>query len=147
MELFGGLAERLSAPDAASRLPKEPVAFAGTIGLSLWPKLEQIAHSVRDNRYTVVESGHGVGKSILAGALVAWWIETHRPKAKVVTLAPTYAQVQHVLWRYIRQFSQNAPFAGTVFDFCAKFAKHTRGDVIGRAMSTVEHDLYSPEVY
>jgi hypothetical protein len=72
-----------------------------------------IVHSVRDNRYTAVKSCHGIGKSHIAARLVAWWIESHPPgEARVVTTAPTSAQVQAVLWHYINQVHSKGRLSG-----------------------------------
>ncbi len=48
-----------------------------------------------------VKSGHGVGKSCIAGAAALWFLYTHIP-SKVITTAPTERQVKEILWREIR---------------------------------------------
>lgn len=68
----------------------------------LWPKLVEIVESVRDRRGTVVPSGHGVGKTAVSGRIVLWWLVTRYP-SKVITTAPTWGQVESVLWSEIRQ--------------------------------------------
>lgn len=80
----------------------------------LWSKQREILESVRDNRYTVVPSCHGVGKSFVASRAVGWWLEAHPPgTAYVVSTAPTGDQVRGVLWREINRM-------------------HTKGDLPGR---------------
>ena len=69
----------------------------------LWSKQREIAESVRDNRYTAVQSCHGTGKSYMASRLVSWWLSTHPVgSAFAVTTAPTQRQIEAILWRYIR---------------------------------------------
>lgn len=107
-------------------LPAPALPAARKLGVILWSdvapgtpdKLAQIIDAVENgpSRFTVVESGHGVGKSIIAGALVAWWLETKRPDAKVVTLAPTFVQVNAILWSYIRKYHQAGQLSGTIFE-------------------------------
>ena len=93
-----------------------PLDFVSEIlGMTLWSKQEEIIHSVLSNRFTVVEAGHGVGKSIDAAALVCWWLST-REEAKVVTLAPTWAQVANVLWKYIQSMAKKAKLPGSVLE-------------------------------
>ena len=82
--------------------PRDPVKFSENIlRLKLWVKQAEICRSVENNRFTIVESGHGVGKSLIAAALVSWWMSTRRP-ALALTLAPTWSQVAGILWRHIR---------------------------------------------
>jgi len=49
----------------------------------------------------VVRSGHGIGKSWLMGRLALWFLYCHYP-AKVITTAPTWPQVEKILWGEIR---------------------------------------------
>jgi hypothetical protein len=67
----------------------------------LWDKLEEICNSVRDNRGTVAPSAHGVGKSFISAKIILWWLFTHFP-SKVITTAPTWQQVESILWGEIR---------------------------------------------
>jgi len=79
-----------------------PVEFLKTYwDVQLWGKLEEVCNSVRDNRVTAVPSGHGVGKSFISAKIALWWLFTHYP-SKVITTAPTWAQVESVLWSEIR---------------------------------------------
>lgn len=81
----------------------DPVAWVSErLGEHLWSKQREVAESVRDHRYTAVQSCHDAGKSFLAGRLAAWWIDTHPAReAFVVSTAPTHPQVRAILWREI----------------------------------------------
>lgn len=57
--------------------------------------------SVRDNPRTAVRACHGVGKTATAAHLALWFLAVH-PGSRVITTAPTFAQVEHLLWVAIR---------------------------------------------
>ncbi len=87
------------------------------LGIDFWSKQDDVAVSVRDNRFTVVEAGHAVGKTLDASAIVTHWLCTRSP-AKAVTSAPTHHQVNQLLWRYMRQFKNKATkkLPGEIFE-------------------------------
>lgn len=66
----------------------------------IWKKQEDVMLSVRDHRKTVVKSGHGVGKTHITAKIVLWWLFSFYP-SKVITTAPTWTQVENVLWKEI----------------------------------------------
>lgn len=74
------------------------------LGEDMWSMQTAICESVRDHRFTAVQSCHAAGKSHLASRLAAWWIAT-TPMEEVflVTTAPTARQVASILWRYIQR--------------------------------------------
>lgn len=83
----------------------------------LWSKQKEICYSVRDNKYTAVESCHGPGKSFIASRIAAWWLdpEVHPlGSAFVLTTAPSWHQVQAILWRYIRRVHNKAKLPGRI---------------------------------
>ena len=74
------------------------------LGLHLWSKQVEIAQAIVKYKKVAVKSCHGSGKSYFASILVAWWVDTrYGTEAVVVSTAPTYEQVNKILWRYIRQ--------------------------------------------
>jgi len=74
------------------------------LGLVLWSKQVEIAQAIVKYKKVAVKSCHGSGKSYFASILVAWWVDTrYGTEAVVVSTAPTYEQVNKILWRYIRQ--------------------------------------------
>jgi len=94
----------------------EPVDFI-ELGFNnqLWNKQCEIVNSVRDNKYTAVRSCHDIGKSFIAARLVLWFIYAF-PDSKVISTAPTFKQVQDILWREIREAKNKAsiPLSGTI---------------------------------
>lgn len=66
----------------------------------VWPKMREIAESVRDHRYTAVPAGHSVSKTYTAARLAVWFKACFQPST-VVTTAPSDNQVRNQLWREI----------------------------------------------
>jgi phage terminase large subunit len=77
------------------------------LGGDFWSKQEEIALSVRDNRYTTVRACHDVGKTYVAARLALWFLYSH-PQSIVVTTAPTMRQVENLLWRELRAAHEKA---------------------------------------
>jgi hypothetical protein len=100
----------------------DPVGWAQEkMRLYLWSKQIEIMESVRDNPRTAVKSCHGPGKSFTAGNIVAWWLdpETHKlGEAFAVTTAPSWSQVETILWRYIRRRHHQGNLAGRITREC-----------------------------
>src|SRR5680860_44702 len=88
----------------ATRYLNDPVGFVrDRLGATLWSKQREISESVVHYKRTAVPSCFDSGKSFIAAALVAWWIECHPPgEAIAVTSAPTAYQVRDILWKEIR---------------------------------------------
>lgn len=81
----------------------------------VWSKQKEILESVRDNKYTAVKACHGPGKSDVASKAVGWWIDVHDiGSAFVVTTAPSWPQVQSILWRYIRRMHSQIGLPGRI---------------------------------
>jgi hypothetical protein len=99
-----------------SKYGADPVRWVTErLGQTVWSKQREILKAIRDHRRVAVRSCHGVGKSFLAAAAVAHWLDTHPPgEAFVVTTAPTAAQVRAILWRYIRRNHKRGKLPGRV---------------------------------
>ena len=81
------------------RLQRDPVGFVKLCwpDAVLWEKQIEVAESVVGHKRVTVRSGHGVGKSWLMARLAIWFLTVFKP-SKVVTTAPTWTQVEKVLW-------------------------------------------------
>jgi len=66
----------------------------------LWGKQREIADSVAKNRITAVRSCHSSGKSFVSGRIVLWYLQTNKD-SKVITTAPSWTQVNQILWKEI----------------------------------------------
>jgi superfamily II DNA or RNA helicase len=77
---------------------RDPVRFArGLLRADLWDLQADILRSVANHRRTAVKASHGSGKSFVAAAAVLWWLARYRDGI-VVTTAPTWTQIEKVLW-------------------------------------------------
>lgn len=83
------------------------------LGLHMWSKQVKVCESVRDHKRTTVAAAHSVGKSAIASVLACWWIAVHPPgEAIVITTAPTYRQVNAILWEEMRKHHRVAEERG-----------------------------------
>src|SRR3990167_4523429 len=89
----------------------DPVAFIQDVWpqSNVWGKLQEVCYSVRDHFGKVVPSAHGVGKTWVLARIVLWWLFTRIP-SKVITTAPTWAQIESVLWGEIKTALLTAKF-------------------------------------
>ena len=76
-------------------------------GPKRWSKQIELMNAVRCHPYTIAKSCHGVGKTFSLADIVIWFLQCFRP-SKVLTLAPTYRQVETILWGEIRAKVQSA---------------------------------------
>ncbi len=53
--------------------------------------------------------------SVTSASLACWWITTHDP-AVVITLAPTFSQVQSIIWQQIRSVGRKAKLPGDIME-------------------------------
>ncbi|MDE2787444.1 MAG: hypothetical protein OXL37_12380 [Chloroflexota bacterium] len=88
-----------------------------TLGVTLWEKQEEVLRAVERSRRVAVKSGNGLGKDFTAAVAVLWYVHAHDP-AIVLSTAPTFRQVRHVLWRQIHRLYRNAAdtLGGTMLD-------------------------------
>lgn len=92
-----------------------PVAWVQERGEFPWSVQRDILESVRDNRYTAVQSCHEAGKSFIASRVIAWWIDSHPPgTAFVVSTAPSAAQVATIMWREVAALHKKASLPGRI---------------------------------
>src|SRR5271154_2720926 len=77
---------------------KDPVEFTRAfLDHDIWSKQEGILRSVSTFRRTAVKACHASGKTFIAAAAVLWWLTRHQD-AIAITTAPTWTQVERVLW-------------------------------------------------
>jgi phage terminase large subunit len=84
------------------RIIEDPALFAQImLGHDVWTKQHEILESVATHPRTAVKACHASGKTFTAAEAVLWWI-TSRQEAIAVTTAPTWTQVEKLLWGEIR---------------------------------------------
>lgn len=76
--------------------------FRDVLGVKPWEAQLEIADAIGKYDNVTCRSGHGVGKSFIAGGTGLWFIATRPPESLVVLSAPTFKQVQEVLWKETR---------------------------------------------
>ena len=93
-----------------SRIQRDPKWFKSAIlGQDSWSLQDRIIESVRDNEITAVPACHGPGKTREA-ARVALWFLLGFPQSKVITSAPTWRQVEKLLWAEIRHCIKSSKY-------------------------------------
>ena len=74
-----------------------PVRFAKEVlGVNLWSKQEEVLEALGDARRVAVKSGNGLGKGFCAASAILWFVSCH-DTVVVLSTAPTFRQVRHVL--------------------------------------------------
>ena len=82
----------------ARQILMDPVQYAlYFLGSTLWLKQQDILRAVASCARVAVKACHSSGKTFVAAIAVLWWLTT-RPNGMVVTTAPTWLQVERVLW-------------------------------------------------
>lgn len=92
----------------------DPARWAkDVLGIHMWSKQVEICESVKRNKRTVVASCHSSGKSLVSSVLSCWWVAVHPPgSAIVISTAPTYRQVNAILWEEMRKHHRTAEALG-----------------------------------
>ena len=94
---------RVSAPgaDEFAAVVRDPVRFCrALLRQDVWPVQEAILRALSTERRVAVKACHASGKTYVAGSAVLWFLSRY-PDAIVVTTAPTWTQVEQVLWSEI----------------------------------------------
>lgn len=100
------------------KIRKDPVYFVKEgFGHDLWEKQRDVILSVMGNKYTTVRSCNGIGKSFIAADVVLWFLCTLK-NSIVLTTAPTFRQVEAILWREINNTYSKAlwTLGGTILN-------------------------------
>lgn len=108
--------ERITLDEFQALIQKDPVVFLDSaLGASHWSKQDEIIRSVFANQRTSVKSCHGIGKSYIAARIALAFLFAYKDSI-VVTTAPTFRQVENILWREIRKASKQSkvPLGGNI---------------------------------
>ena len=85
-----------------------PVLFAKEVlGVNLWSKQEEVLEALREHQRVAVKSGNCLGKGFSAAVAILWFLCCYDP-AVVLSTAPTFRQVRHVLWREVHRLYHRA---------------------------------------
>jgi hypothetical protein len=116
-------------PEPAPYLDNAADWIHDELGEHIWSKQEEICNSVTVNRYTAVKACHGPGKSFIAARIGCWWLHVHKlGDAFLVTTAPSWPQVQAILWREIRRAWRTGRLPGRITLECQWYMGEGRND-------------------
>lgn len=88
----------------------DPALFAKVLfDVKLWRGQVEILRSVIDNPLTAVKACHASGKTFTAALAVLYYLIRYR-QVVVITTAPTWTQVEKVMWPEIRSLVQQCRF-------------------------------------
>lgn len=93
------------------------------------------------NPVVAIKTGHGVGKTLLGGVLVCWWLGTGGPGTVVVTSAPTNRQVEELLWREVNRLWVNSALLSSMGRVLTREAKIS-ADWVAYGFSTREPERF-----
>lgn len=108
LPLLDGVLGVLQREQRKKTYAKRPELWAyDVLGITLYSKQIEVAHSIVFNHNTMVAACHASGKSFLVAILACWWIDIHPiGEARVLTTAPTTSQVRGIIWREIQKLHQ-----------------------------------------
>ena len=112
-------------PNLETGEPVSPLVFArDVLQVKLWSKQEEVLGALTVHKRVAVKSGNGLGKGYCAAVAVLWFLYSHDP-AIVLSTAPTFRQVRHILWRQIRRLHRRAAatLGGKILDTRWKMAE------------------------
>jgi phage terminase large subunit len=90
---------------------RDPVRFCrGLLRQDLWPLQEDILRAVACRSRVAVKACHASGKTFVAAVAVLWFVTRYRDGI-VVTTAPTWTQVEKLLWGEIHRAVQASRIA------------------------------------
>lgn len=82
------------------------------VGDEPWAKQEEALWALKTHRVVTVASCHGVGKTFLGGEAAHWFLNTFE-NSMVITTAPTWRQVEQMMWRQIRRIHKKSLYGDT----------------------------------
>ena len=96
---------------ALAGVVRDPVRFCrGLLRQDLWPLQEAILRAVASRSRVAVKACHASGKTFVAAVAVLWFVTRYRDGI-VVTTAPTWTQVEKLLWGEIHRAAQSSRIA------------------------------------
>ncbi|GAF84479.1 unnamed protein product, partial [marine sediment metagenome] len=83
------------------KLKEDPIEMSRVLfGSKLWSKQEEIIRAVWEHKRVAVKSCNSGGKSRISAEIALLYLLTFTP-SRVVTTAPTFLQVEQILWKEI----------------------------------------------
>lgn len=113
-----------------ARYYDDPVAFCTEVlGFEPWEGQQVVLNLLAHHDSITVPAGRAVGKSRLDGAASLWFACTRGPGARVILTAPTFRQVQVILWEEIRNLwhAAKVPLHGEIAKMASTGARLANG--------------------
>jgi hypothetical protein len=96
-----------TAEDVAA-IVRDPARFCrALLRQDVWTVQEAILQAIATERRVAVKACHASGKTFIAASAVLWFVSRY-PDAIVVTTAPTWTQVEQILWAEIHKAVQQS---------------------------------------
>jgi hypothetical protein len=93
-----------------AEIARDPVLFTREVLRDdPWSVQEEILRSVANHPQTAVKASHSSGKTRIAADAVLWWIAGFKDGIAITT-APTWEQVEKLIWGEIRQALKRSRF-------------------------------------
>lgn len=101
--LNADVAERTARYKANEALRKDPkLYFKNILGVQRLENYQsKVIDVVANNDRIAIKACHDLGKTFLMARIAMWFLNMH-PNSKVITTAPTFTQVERILWSEIR---------------------------------------------
>lgn len=95
----------------AKTFKKNPeLYFKNILGVETLEQYQKrVLNTVNENERTAIAACHDVGKSFLMARVALWFLSTNKD-SKVITTAPTFNQVERILWAELRAAHSKAKF-------------------------------------
>jgi hypothetical protein len=103
-------------------------------GFDAWSKQQEVLKALKKHKRVAVRSCHGVGKTATAAVAVLDFM-TEGP-CRVITTAPTWSQVEQLLWREIALRHSKIPGGKDAFGKMFKSSLEVRSDWFAMGLST-----------
>jgi len=126
----------------------DPTFFAERVlGWKPWSRQREILASARENRRTLVMSGHGVGKTRTLASLICETMVLE-PDARVVCMASTYRQVHDALWGEVQKLYRESrnPLGGRIGETEWTIGDGSRASIVAVDDPTALQGIHSPRV-
>ena len=126
-----------------------PLTFASDVlQVKLWDKQREVLKALPDHRRVAVKSGNGFDKGYSAAVAVLWFLHCHNP-AIVLSTAPTFRQVRHILWRQIRRLYRpvKEQLAGKMLDTRWELAEDRYAMGLSAESADEFQGFHSPNVF
>ncbi len=109
--MIADVAIRPKVKSAARSFKAQPVKFFKNIldVENLEDYQTRVIETIRDNERTAIRACHDLGKTFLVARIGMWFLNNFK-NSKVITTAPTYNQVEKILWSEIRAAHAKAKF-------------------------------------